>query len=230
MKNVLLLFTLLLALATQAQELNTLTKKEQRQGWKLLFDGKTLNGWRNYNKADIKPQWVVEDGCIKLTGKGGGDIITSEEFENYELNLDWKISKNGNSGIIFNVLEDPKIPTPWMSGPEMQVLDNEGHPDAKIEKHRAGDLYDLIKSSSEPVKPFGEWNSIRLISNKGLLTFYLNGTKVVETRTDDQAWLDTIAKSKFKAMPHFGRYQKGHLCIQDHGDVVWYKNIKIKSL
>jgi len=162
--------------------------------------------------------------------KNGGDILSANEFENFHLKVDWKISKDGNSGIIFNVHEDPKqYKYPWMTGPEMQVLDNNGHPDAKIIKHRAGDLYDLI-TSKETVKPYGEWNHAEIVSNKGNLKFYLNNELVVETTMWDDAWRDMIAKSKFHEFPGFGTYKKGRLCLQDHGNNVWFRNIKIKEL
>ena len=240
MKKVILslFFTLFLANVFAQKSHNTLTKKEIRKGWTLLFDGISLSGWRNYNKQTIGEKWVIDDQAIKLESgqkegfqnKGGGDIITDASYENYELTIDWKITKDGNSGIIFNVVEDPKIPYAWMTGPEMQVLDNDGHPDAKIDKHRAGDLYDIIGSSSEPVKAVGEWNTAKIINKKGLLQLFLNGQKVVETRIDDDNWLNLLKTSKFAKMPKFGRSQSGHICIQDHGDVVYYRNIKIRKL
>jgi len=217
---------------------NTLTPSEKKQGWKLLFDGKSLKGWHKYGTDSIGKAWVIDDKSIHLEvsdkkdwqTKNGGDILSANEFENFHLKVDWKISKDGNSGIIFNVHEDPKqYKYPWMTGPEMQVLDNNGHPDAKIIKHRAGDLYDLI-TSKETVKPYGEWNHAEIISNKGSLKFFLNGELVVETTMWDDAWRDMIAKSKFHEFPGFGTYKKGRLCLQDHGNNVWFRNIKIKEL
>lgn len=239
MKKILgLVIGLLGASLAMAQEANTLTKKEKKDGWQLLFDGKSMAGWHNYNKTTIGEKWVVEDGAIKLESgqkegfqnKGGGDIVTDATFENYELSIDWKISKDGNSGVIFNVVEDTKIPYAWMTGPEMQIVDNEGHPDAKIEKHRAGDLYDIIKSSKETAKAFGQWNTAKIINNKGLLQLFLNGTKAVETRIDDENWNTLLKGSKFKKMEKFGRSMTGKLCLQDHGDIVYFQNIKIKKL
>ena len=216
-----------------AQSLNTLTAKEKKAGFQLLFDGKTLAGWHTYNKPGVIGNcWTVEDGVISfdMTKKERGDLITDAEFENYDFSVEWRISKNGNSGIIFNVTEDLKYGSTYNTGPEMQVLDTDGHPDGKIFNHRSGDLYDLIKSSSEPVKPVGEWNTARIVCNRGLLQQYLNGVKVVETRYDDANWKTMIAGSKFKTMPAFGLNMKGRLALQDHGNPVWFRNIKIKKL
>ena len=209
------------------------------EGWVSLFDGKSLNGWHNYGKTTVGEAWKVEDGTLFLdtTKKegwqtaSGGDIVTEEEFENFHLKLDWKIAANGNSGIIFYVHEDTtKYKFVWQTGPEMQVLDNNGHADAKIPKHRAGDLYDLIPCSTETVKPAGEWNEAEIILKAGKLDFILNGTIVVSTLLWDDAWKQLVAGSKFKEWPDFGTYKKGHISLQDHGNTVWYRNIKIKRL
>jgi hypothetical protein len=214
-------------------QVNTLTKKEKKDGFQLLFDGKTLEGWHTYNKPGFTGNcWSVVDGVISfdVTKKERGDLITNETFENYDFSIEWRISPNGNSGIIFNVTEDPKYHSTYNTGPEMQVLDNEGHPDGKIFNHRSGDLYDLIKSSSEPVKAVGEWNTARIVCNRGLLQQYLNGVKVVETRYDDENWKKMIAGSKFKTMPGFGVNMNGRIALQDHGNPVWFRNVKIKKL
>lgn len=219
---------------TNAQH-NTLTKKEERDGWRLLFDGQTTTGWRNYNANTIGSGWKVENGTLFLDNsvtekEERGDIISQEEFDNYELTVDWKIDSCGNSGIIFNVVEDPKYQYVWLTGPEMQIVDNVCHPDAKFEKHRAGDLYDLIKCSKETVKPAGQWNQAKIVSNKGSYEFWLNGTKVVSFKMQTPEWDALVAGSKFKAMPDFGKTVKGHIALQDHGDKVWFRNIKIKEL
>jgi hypothetical protein len=212
---------------------NTLTDKEKKDGWKLLFDGKTTSGWRNYRSDNITERWKASNGELyldKSVTEGSGDIITDEQFQNYELVLDWKISPCGNSGVIFNVVEDEKFKNTYNSGPEMQVLDNTCHPDAKIAKHRAGDLYDLIAVSKETVKPAGEWNQVRLISKDAKMEFWLNGTKVVAFTMHTPEWDQMVAKSKFSSMPGFGKANKGHIALQDHGDAVWFRNIKIREL
>ncbi|PVY41197.1 3-keto-disaccharide hydrolase [Pontibacter virosus] len=209
------------------------------EGWENLFDGKTTQGWHTYGKDSIGKAWKVEDGTLRLDASSkkdwqtseGGDIVTAQKFDNFHLQLEWRIARNGNSGIMIYVQEDPaKYEYAWHTGPEMQVLDNEGHPDAKIKTHRAGDLYDLIASSPETVKPAGEWNAVEIISNQGQLEFYLNGTKVVSTTMWDDNWRKLIAGSKFKDMPDFGAFKSGKIALQDHGDDVWFRNIRIKRL
>ena len=213
------------------------TEKENANEWISLFDGKTKNGWHIFNNTSDGSAWTVVDGMlffdpsVKVDGKtAGGDIITDSTFENYHLVLEWKISQNGNSGMIFNIREDTKYRFSFETGPEMQVLDNSGHPDAKIVKHRAGDLYDLITVSKETVKPWGEWNKAEIKVNNGKLDLYLNGTNVVNTTMWDDSWKALIAGSKFKTLPDFGTVRKGHFGLQDHGNQVWYRNIKIRKL
>ena len=218
---------------------NTATTQPATGEWQPLFDGKTTAGWHTYGKQTIGKAWKVEDGVLRLDAASkkdwqtaeGGDIVTDREFENFHLKLDWKIAPDGNSGIMFYINEDAaKYEYPWQTGPEMQVLDNAGHPDAKIIKHRAGDLYDLISVSQETVKPANEWNTAEIIADKGSLRFFLNGTEVVKTTMWDDAWRAMIAGSKFKDMSGFGTFKKGKIALQDHGDNVWFRNIMIKEL
>ncbi|MGN6616411.1 MAG: 3-keto-disaccharide hydrolase [Ilyomonas sp.] len=205
--------------------------------WVSLFDGQTLQGWHTYGQTSPGSAWSVDSGAIHLDAfnksneKDRGDLVTDQEFTNFDLELDWKISNNGNSGIIFYVQEDTtKYKNTYNSGIEMQVLDNAGHPDAKIIKHRAGDIYDLITSSPETVKPAGEWNHVEIRSQNGKLDCYLNGTQVISTELWTDEWKKLVANSKFKNMPGFGTFKTGHIVLQDHGDEVWYKNIRIKRL
>lgn len=227
----------------ESSNYNMLTPEEEKEGVKLLFDGKTMAGWHNFKKSSIGTGWIIDtvEHAIHLDAKrvegkwqavDGGDIVTDNEYENYELSVEWKIDTCGNSGIIYNVIEDPNdtLEYVWHSGPEMQVLDNTCHPDAKIVKHRAGDLYDLIASSKETVKPALEWNQARLVVNKGHVEHWLNGEKVVDFQFGDDKWNALVAGSKFKNRPMFGKAKKGHIALQDHGNKVWFRNLKIKEL
>ena len=217
---------------------NTLSKKEVKQGWQLLFDGHSTKGWHSYGKKVAGKVWNVEDGALHMNGAvkksnpaEGGDLVTDAEYDNFHLALDWKISKNGNSGVMVYVKEDAKkYGEAYFTGPEMQVVDNEGHPDGKIFKHQAGDLYDLIPSSKKAAKAVGEWNHAEIIANNGKLDLYLNGEHTVSTQMWDDNWRKMVAGSKFKAWPDFGLFKKGRIDLQDHGDDVWYRNIKIKTL
>lgn len=222
----------------QPPAMNSISQEEKNEGWELLFDGVSTAGWHTYGNKPVGKAWKVADGTLyldiadKKDGKvvGGGDIVTDKDFDNFHLKYDWKISVNGNSGLIFYAQEDSKYTWPWETGPEMQVLDNNGHPDAKIIKHRAGDLYDLISSSKETVKPAMEWNTAEIKSVNGKLDFYLNGENIISTTLWDDNWKQIVAGSKFKIRPDFGKYQKGKFGLQDHGDLVWFRNIKIKRL
>ncbi|MFL5810504.1 MAG: DUF1080 domain-containing protein, partial [Flavisolibacter sp.] len=163
--------------------------------------------------------------------KNGGDIVTNEEYGNFDLNLDWKISKGGNSGIMFYIHEDSsKYKYPWETGLEMQVVDNQLHPDGKIPKHQAGELYDLIPITKKPFRPVGQWNHVQIISNNGDLVFNVNGEQVLHTTLWDDNWKKLIAGSKFKDMKDFGTFKSGKIGLQDHGFDVWYKNVQIRRL
>jgi cytochrome c len=224
--------TLFTCISMVASGQNTLTSKEKKEGWVLLFDGKTASGWRNFKSDKINDRWKVSNGELYLdkSVSQGGDIITEKEYQDYELALEWKIAACGNSGLMFNVVEDDKYEATYHTGPEMQVLDNTCHPDAKIIKHRAGDLYDLISCSKETVKPAGEWNQVKIVSKNAKMEFWLNGSKVVEFTMHTPEWDAMVAKSKFNTMPDFGKARKGHIALQDHGDAVWFRNIKIREL
>lgn len=218
---------------TMAQGQNTLTEQEKKDGWKLLFDGKTTKGWHVYRNRTNGAAWqVTPEGELWLDPKaeGGGDLLSDGEFENFELRLEWKLEQGGNSGVIFNSVESEKYQWAWNTGPEMQILDNDGHPDGKNPKHRAGDLYDLISTKKESVKAPMEWNTVKIISNKGHLELWLNDVLQVETTMYTPEWEGLIKGSKFVKHPDFGTARKGHLMLQDHGHRVWFRSIKIKEL
>jgi hypothetical protein len=225
------------ALTSMAQEPNTLTKKEKKEGWKLLFDGKTTKGWHTYLRDTVGSKWQVKDGALVFDpsqpASGGGDIVTNEEYENFELNLEWKVGKGSNSGIIFDVQENPKYNATYLTGPEMQVLDNKDASDNKKQNHLAGCLYDMAGDStvSKP-HPVGEWNQVRLIQNKGHLTFFLNGIQTFDGQIGSDEWNNMVAHSKFanKAFSDFAKVAKGRIALQQHPGFSEWRNIKIRPL
>ena len=219
---------------------NTLTQAEIDEGWLLLFDGKTTTNFRGYNNETFPDKgWVVEDGTLHVLGSGrgeaggGGDIITEKKYGNFEFSLEWKVSEGGNSGIFYLAQEKPGQPI-WKSAPEMQILDNAKHPDAKLGvdgNRAAGSLYDLIPGKFEAVKPAGEWNLVKIMVYKGTVVHWVNGEKVLEYHLWTSDWKDMVLKSKFKDYDDFvNTADKGYIGLQDHGDDVWFRNIKIREL
>ncbi len=218
---------------------NTLSKSEIAEGWVLMFDGTTPGKWRGYGKDHFPAGWEVKDGMLSCKGSGrgeagaieGGDIIYDEKFQNFELSLEWKISEGGNSGILYLAQESPDK-TIWQTAPEMQVLDNLKHPDSRDDLHTAGSLYDMIAVPRDKVKPVGEWNQVKILIYKGLVEHWLNGEKVVEYHLWTPEWNAMVAKSKFPEYnPDWAKVaQQGYIGLQDHGDDVWYRNIKIRKL
>jgi 3-keto-disaccharide hydrolase len=217
---------------------NTLSDEERTAGFELLFDGKSKEGFHVFNGKTDGSAWRIDNGSLHLDPReekdaqtvGGGDLLSKDEYQNFHLKLDWKVDTAGNSGILLYVKEDKKYERSWHTGLEMQVLDNERHPDSKIKKHRAGDLYDLITSSPETVKPALEWNHVEIVSSNGKLEFSLNGTRVVSTTLWDDNWKTLIKGSKFEKWSDFGTFKSGRIGLQDHGNKVWFKNIKIMKL
>lgn len=245
-----LLFTSMIFLGRNFSQITTvngpdhkLTNQEKSDGWQVLFDGKTTTGWHTYGMPVGGKAWIVKDGALcvdaenkNLSDEDARDLVTNEEYDNFDLKLDWKISPKGNSGIIFYVHEDStKFSDTWNTGMEMQILDNgtptrRGHPDAIYYTHRAGDLYDMM-ASKEVAKPQGEWNQIEIKSINGKLDFYMNGEHTLSTNMWDENWRQMIAISKFKNMPGFGTFKKGKIALQDHdGNAVCFRNIRIKRL
>jgi len=246
-KGLLILFGLMLVLFscknkdTEIAKNNELTEAEAKEGWVLLFDGKTSNGWRSYQKETFPKGWVIVDSTLKCAASGrgeagsedGGDIVYNKVFSNFHLKLDWKISKGGNSGIFY--LGQEKLETIWRTAPEMQVLDNVNHPDAILGKdgnRQAGSLYDLIPANPQNAKPFGEWNQVEIICFKGSVVHKMNGKTVLEYHLWTPEWEKLVAESKFPALnPDWAKVaSEGLIGLQDHGDDVWFRNIKIKEL
>jgi hypothetical protein len=222
-----------------AEQPNTLTPAEKAAGWKLLFDGKTAAGWRGYKQDKFPAKgWMVEDGALKVVAQGGGgDIITTDQYGDFELELEFKTTPKANSGIIWRVTE--KHDTPWMTGPEFQVIDDAGAGLKPDDPHSSGALYDLapptptVGGESVPdkaLKPAGEYNTARIVIKNNRVRHYLNGIKVVDVPISGDDWTKRIAGSKFKVYDGFGVQPKGHIALQDHGDSVFYRNIKIRDL
>jgi Domain of Unknown Function (DUF1080) len=219
---------------------NMLSAGEQAEGWILMFDGKTTSGWRGYNKPAFPDSgWAVEDGTLRCVASGmgeaggkGGDILYDRKFKDFDLKLEWKISSGGNSGIFYLAQELPNEPV-WKSACEMQVLDNIAHPDARLGKdgnRQAGSLYDLIPAVPQNAKPVGEWNQAEILVYQGTVVHFQNGVKVLEYHIGTPDWTKMIKESKFKEFPEFGKYLPGFISLQDHGNDVWYRNIKIKNM
>jgi len=223
-------------------QINQLTEQEKEDGWELLFDGKTTEGWRGYGKDSFPSGWVIEDGALKVQGTGageaggGGDIIYDEEFKDFELTLEWKVSEGGNSGIFYLAQEIEGEPI-YTSAPEMQILDNEKHPDARLGKdgnRQAGSLYDLIPAKPQNANPVGEWNQVSILVYRGTVVHNQNGENIVEYHLWTDDWKERVRNSKFKDWDNFlnagGDDKKGYIGLQDHGDDVWFRNIKLKRL
>jgi hypothetical protein len=239
-----LLFLIVSCTSTKSVD-NALSKKEEKGGWKLLFDGKTTNGWHTYLQDTVGSKWEVNDGAITFVpapGRvGGGDIVTNEEFENFDFRLEWKVVKGSNSGIIFDIQEDRKYNATYFTGPEMQVLDNIDGQDKNPETHLAGCLYDIAGSAavSKP-KPVGEWNQVRILQNKGHLTLWLNGIQTYDGQMGSEEWNALVVKSKFgrpgrNGLPNpdfanFGKLAKGRIALQEHPGSSSWRNIKIRKL
>jgi hypothetical protein len=220
--------------AAAAQAPNHLTPAEQKAGWTLLFNGTNLDGWRAYKRSDATgTRWVAKDGLLCLAPgdstdtRGARDIVFAKPFSQFELAWDWRISEGGNSGVKYFVLEDRD----GAIGHEYQVIDDAKHPDAKIGPHRqTAAFYDVLPATNRPSKPAGEWNTSRVVVRGNDVEHWLNGTKVLTYTLDSPALREAIAKSKFKDIERFGKPQNGLILLQDHGDAVCYRNVKVRSL
>lgn len=229
-----LAFVLLAARLTAAAEpaLNTLSDEEKAAGWKLLFDGKTTDGWRNYRQASINPGWKVEEGALVRGTERAGDIITTDKFAAFELVLEYNISRRGNSGLMFHV-EETSGPA-WHTGPEIQILDNVGGGDGQ----KSGWLYQLYKPEGDKdaiqpkdaTRPAGEWNELRVLITPEKCATWMNGELYYEYVKGSDDFSARVAKSKFASLPNFGKATTGHICLQDHGNPVSFRNIKIRVI
>tara|TARA_A100001015_G_scaffold129677_1_gene143866 strand:- start:12136 stop:12864 length:729 start_codon:yes stop_codon:yes gene_type:complete len=242
MKKTILIVVITLTIACKeapkkkSSQIEPTPKKE----WVALFDGKSFDGWHQFNKSEMSTAWFIEDGTMifdpkKRTEKGvSNDIVTNEEYTNFELSLEWKISEKGNSGIFWGVKEGEEYNKPYTTGPEIQVLDNERHPDAFANPkfHQAGALYDLVQPAKDVCKPAGEWNHVilKINHNTNQGSVKLNKIEIVTFPLAGDKWDELIANSKFADWDHFGKFKTGKIGLQDHGDKVFYRNIKIREL
>lgn len=223
----------LIATSALAADPNTLTPEEKREGFKLLFDGESLDGWRTYKEEEPRPQWKVIDGAITLTEGGGGDLITEKQFGDFDFRCEWKIVEGGNSGIIWRSTEEHNAP--WVSGPEYQILDSFAGPKHKYPheidaKNLAGGLYGIMTGKPEWSKPAGQWNESRLVIDGSKITLYLNGNVTADVDSTTDEYKELLSKSKFAGWEHFNAADKGHIALQDHGDKVSFRTIRIKKL
>jgi len=235
--NAISLVVCLLAAAPQSKQENSLSDAEKKAGWRLLFDGKSTEGWRGYKMEKMPPGWKVIDGkMVRVSGGAGGkgagggdDIITVEQFDNFELQLEWKIvDRAGNSGIILRASEDAL--TSWHTGPEVQILDNAAYPGRNV-RQLAGACYDLYAPAKDASRPRGEWNAVRIVADGRHIEHWLNGVKLLEYELGSDDWKQRVAKSKFKDMKHFQEPpRKGPICLQDHTARIEYRNLKIRPL
>ncbi len=206
---------------------NFLTAEEQAAGWRLLFDGRSSQGWRGWKKDKFPDGWHIKDGAIVRVA-GGGDICTVEQYDDFELALEWRIAPAGNSGIFFRASEE--FDWCWRTAPECQVLDNAEHADGRNPLTSAGSNYALHAPVRDVTQPVGLWNQVRIVARGPHVEHWLNGTKVVEYELGSPEWEQRVAASKFKDMPNYGRMRTGHIVLQDHGDRVWFRNIKLRPL
>lgn len=228
---ILLLFIIMSCAPKQKDQPN---KMEPQNEMITLFDGTSTEHWRGYNAGQFPDSgWVVKDSALTIIpGEGGGDIITKNKYCNFVLTLQWKVAKGSNGGIFYRALEQPEEAIYW-SAPEMQVLDNENHPDAKMGidgNHKAGSLYDLIPAKPQNTKPFGEWNSVKIVADGAHIEHWQNGVKVLEYELWTPEWYKMLRNSKFIDHPAFGDMRCGYIGLQDHGDEVSFKNIRVKVL
>ena len=210
---------------------------EQAEGWRELFDGESLSGWHGYNGASLA-SWMIEDGAIKSVGTEGNygsdmraDLVTDDEFTNFELSIDWKATEGGNSGLMYGVIEDDQYQSAWITGPEYQLVDDVGFPEELDELSRTAANYAMHPAAAnKPLKPVGEWNTSRIVVRGTHVEHWLNGVKVLEFERWNDDWEARKNAGKWREAPDYGSAATGHLVIQDHGSVFWFRNVKIREI
>jgi hypothetical protein len=213
--------------------LNTLTVPEKNKGWELLFDGTSTNGWHGYNMQVVPDFWIIEDHALTMTTEGGAegqDIVTDKTYRNFAFSAEFKLTRGANSGIIFQVAEDPKYKYPYETGPEFQVIDHENWPDPLEDWQICGANYAMYPPKTKPFKPVGEWNQVLLVVDGNQVTQILNGEVVVEYEKYSEEWEKLRNSGKWNDFPDYGKYEEGHISLQNHGTKVWYRSIKIKEI
>lgn len=211
--------------SVQAEEkMNYLTTSELHEGWELLFDGKSMEKWKNYQKEGLSEKWVIQDGAM-FKKPGGGDIVTKKSYKNFEFQCEWKISPKGNSGIFVRVDDSGKAV--WSKSIEMQVLDNE---EKTKSKEKAGSVFDLVAAPENVAKKAGEWNKVKILCEDKEMTFWLNGKKTANFTVGSDQWKELVAHSKFKGWQGFGLAESGPIGLQDHGNPVWFRNLKVREI
>lgn len=219
---------------SQAAAPNVLSARERAEGWQLLFNGRDLSGWRSFDGRAPSSSWEVRDGTLMLTANSGrmsgADLVTAENYGAFELTLDWKVERGGNSGVLYLARNAPQTTHIYETGLEMQILDDAGHSDGKIPSHRAGALYDITVPPPGAAHPAGSWNHARLRVEPGRVRQWLNGKLTADVTFGDDAWRKRVAASKFATMPLFGTFPNGVIGLQDHGHPVAFRNIKLRRL
>ena len=212
---------------------NKLSEEERRAGWSLLFDGTSLSGWRGYKRADASgTRWKVEEGMMTVDPadgrdtRGAMDLITAATYDTFELAFEWRVAPGGNSGVKYFVLEDRDAAI----GHEYQIIDDDKHPDAKVgPKRQTSSFYDVLAASNRPLRPAGDFNQSRILVRDRSVEHWLNGTRVLHYQLGSAELQAAIEQSKFKGIERFGKLQQGHILLQDHGDRVWYRNLRIRK-
>lgn len=213
---------------------NRLTARERAAGWTLLFDGRDLSGWGSFAGGPPPATWRVRGGAIELVKAdgqmSGTDLVTTKSFGAFELTLDWKVAAGGNSGVLYLARNQAPAGQVYETGLEMQVLDDARHPDGKIPTHRAGALYDMTVPPAGAARPAGQWNHARLLVERGRIRQWLNGLQTADVSYGDDGWRKRVAASKFAKMPLFGTFDSGVIALQDHGEPVAFRNIKLRPI
>lgn len=216
------------AMTASSDSLNMLTQAERQNGWQLLFDGDSLSAWRGFNQQAVPQGWTAQNGAIYFDGEGEGDLITKDQYDNFELSLDWKIAEGGNSGILYNVSEEYESVA--ASGPEYQLIDAENYQNEVSDVQQSASNYALYAPTADVVRPAGQWNEARIVIDGDRVEHWLNGEQVVEYEIGSEEWKKRVANSKFADWEGYAQSEAGHLALQNHGHPVWFRNIKIRPL